>query len=233
MNFDDLLFAFIIAGIGLSGACLRAEYLAHHGRKDAERRKLANLRESHLHGITVSSCIALAMLTLACAPAPAAGEGAPPQDSLTPGMRVRIQVQDGSPREIIGTVKSLDVRSVAVEVPGRAEPVSLLREKITRLDVSEGSRSRGIDAAIGAAIGAAVGGAGGALADSGGSHHSHYVGSGEVAAVGALLGAGIGALLGVAIPPGERWKESAAARYRVGFAPQLDHGLKIALALSF
>jgi hypothetical protein len=45
MTLDDLLIAILVAGIGLSGAYLRAELLAHRRFKAAERRKELALRE--------------------------------------------------------------------------------------------------------------------------------------------------------------------------------------------
>jgi hypothetical protein len=123
------------------------------------------------------------MLSLASESALAAAEDVPLQQSLTPGMRVRILAPDLSPSKVIGTIEQVSDDSVTLGVPGRNEPVSILREKIARLDVSEGPRSRGVDATI-----------------------------------------------GVAIPPGEHWQEVSAARYRVSFAPRLDHGAKLAVA---
>jgi hypothetical protein len=175
--------------------------------------------------------IALAILSLASAAASAADGDSQLQQSLTPGMRVRILTPDVSPSKVIGTVEQVSGDSVTLDVPGRNEPVSILREKIARLDVSEGPRSRGVDAAIGAGIGAVVGAAGGALANSSG--RGHIVSGGEVAGVCALLGAGVGALIGVAIPPGEHWKEISVTRYRVSFAPRLDHGADLAVAWKF
>ena len=45
MILDDLLIAILIAGIGLSGAYLRAELSLHRRLKAAERRKELALRE--------------------------------------------------------------------------------------------------------------------------------------------------------------------------------------------
>jgi len=174
---------------------------------------------------------ALVMLSLASASASAAEGDASLQQSLTPGMRVRILAPDVSRSKVIGTVEQVTDDSVTLDVPGRNEPVSVLREKIVRLDVSDGPRSRGVDSAIGAAIGAGIGAAGGALTN--GSGRGHIVSGGEVAAVCALFGAGLGALIGAAIPPGEHWKELSATRYRVSFAPRLDHGLDLAVAWQF
>jgi hypothetical protein len=47
MSIDDLLMAIIIAGIGLSGAYLRAEHISWRRENDAERKRLAGLRERH------------------------------------------------------------------------------------------------------------------------------------------------------------------------------------------
>jgi len=47
MSIDDLLMAIIIAGIGLSGAYLRAEHMSWRRENDAERKRLAGLRERH------------------------------------------------------------------------------------------------------------------------------------------------------------------------------------------
>jgi hypothetical protein len=174
---------------------------------------------------------ALVLFAFLSSSATAADADAPPPQSLSPGLRVRILAPDLFSNKVIGTVDQVSTDYLTVDVPGRAEPVSILREKITRLDVSEGPRSRGVDAAIGAVLGAGAGAAGGALAwRSGGDQ---IVGRGYVAGVCALLGAGVGALVGVAIPPGERWKEASTARFQVNFAPRLDHGLDLAVAWQF
>ncbi len=183
--------------------------------------------------IAMSLINALASLTLAClfASVSAAGEDAPLDLSLTPGMRVRVLAPDISPSRVVGTINRVDDRSVTIDVPGRSEPVSVLREKIARLDVSKGPRSRGVDAAIGAGIGAGVGLAVGAAA---GSNQKGQIVSGDaVAGACALFGALIGGVIGVSVPPGERWNEMPATRYRVGFAPRPDHGLDMAIAWRF
>jgi hypothetical protein len=174
---------------------------------------------------------AFILWSLASTLASAADGDAPATLSLTAGMRVRIVAPEVSATKLIGTVDRVSDDSVTLEVQNRSQPVVLSREKIVRLDVSDGVRSRGIDAAIGAVVGAGVGAAGGALASSGG--RGHIVSGGYVAAVCALLGAGVGALIGVAIPPGEHWKAMSATRYRVGFMPRLDHGLDLAVAWNF
>jgi hypothetical protein len=182
-------------------------------------------------GFVVSLNGALVLSTFGCASASAADQDAPIQHWLTPGTRVRILTPDISSGKVVGTIKMVDDLSLTIDVPGRAESVSVLRERISQLDVSEGPRSRAVDAAIGAGIGAALGAAGGELASAG--EKNHLVSNGEVAAVCALLGAGLGALIGVAVPPGERWSKKPASRYRVGFAPRLDHGLDVAVAWDF
>ena len=178
-------------------------------------------------------CGALVMLSLAFASASAADGDVPLQQSLTPGMRVRILAPEVSPHKVIGTVQRVSEDSVTLDVPGHNEPVSVLREKIARLDVSEGPRSRGVDSTIGAGIGAAVGAAGCAAGNGGGQNDVVRISTGAVAAFCALLGGGLGALIGALIPPGEHWKEIAATRYRVSFAPRLDHGADLAVAWKF
>lgn len=82
--------------------------------------------------------VALVMLFLASASAFAADEDVPP---LSPGMRVRILAPELSPSKVMGTVNRVNDDSVTLDVPGRSEPVSISREKIARLDVSDGPRS--------------------------------------------------------------------------------------------
>jgi hypothetical protein len=182
--------------------------------------------------VAMSLSNVLALLTLAClfASVSVAGEDPPLDLSLAPGMRVRVLVQDISPSIFVGTISRVGDQSVTIDVPGRSEPISVLREKIARLDVSSGRRSRWVDAAIGAGIGAA----GSALACSSGENkHSFIVNNTDVTAGCALVGGLIGAAIGAAIPPGEHWNEMPATRYRVGFAPRLDHGLNVAIAGRF
>jgi hypothetical protein len=174
--------------------------------------------------------IVLATLSLASSES-AAGEDVPQPQLLAPGMRVRILAPEVFPSKVIGTIEQVSDDSVIVGVPGRNEPVSILREKIARLDVSEGPRSRGVDATIGGVIGAGIAAA--ACAAWNRSGQGHLVSTGEVAGVCALFGSGVGAIIGVAVPPGERWKEMSATRYRVSFAPRLDHGLDMAVAWKF
>jgi hypothetical protein len=184
-----------------------------------------------LHLASGFECLAPVVLTIAFTSAFAAGDDATLQLSLTPGTRIRIQAPEVFPGKVVGTVNALSADSLTIQVPGRSEPVSVLRDKIARLEVSDGPRSRGVDAAIGAGIGAGIGAVGGAVADSG--KGSQIVGRGAVVVVFALLGTGVGALIGAAIPPGERWKPISADRYRVTFAPGLDHGLDLAIAWKF
>jgi hypothetical protein len=174
---------------------------------------------------------ALVMLSLTCLTARAADGDALLQQSLTAGMHVRILAPSLSPSKVIGTIAQVSDDAVTVDIPGRSEPVSISREKIARLDVSDGRRSRGVDSAIGAGIGAGIGAAGCAAGNGSGS--GHIVSTGAVAGVCALLGAGLGALIGAAIPPGEHWKTIAESRYRISFAPRLDHGANLAIAWNF
>jgi hypothetical protein len=181
--------------------------------------------------ITMSLSNPLALLTLAClfASVPAAAEDAPVDLSLTPGMRVRVLAPGISPSKVVGTISMVDDQSLTIDVPGRSEPILVLREKIARLDVSAGHRSRWRDAAIGAGIGAA----GSALACSANETKHSIVNNTDVTAGCALVGALLGLTIGAVIPPGEYWNEMPATRYRIGLAPRLDHGLNLAVAWNF
>jgi len=186
------------------------------------------LRYWNTRAVYISFCGTLALLCIAGTSASAADAEVP---QLTPGMRVRILAPDLSPSKVIGTIDQVSDDSVTLDVPGRNEPVSILRTKIARLDVSGGPRSRGVDATIGGLLGAGIAAAGCALAN--GSGRGQIVSTGAVAGVCALFGGGIGAIVGVAIPPGERWKEVSPTGYRISFAPRLDHGLDLAVAWKF
>jgi hypothetical protein len=175
--------------------------------------------------------IALVVLSIVSASASAADADVSLPQSLSPGMRVRILAPEVAPGKIIGTVKQVSDDSVTVSVPGRNEPVSIFRQKIARLDVSEGPRSRGVDATIGGVVGAGIAAAGCSLAN--GSGRGHIVSTGAVAGVCAIFGSGIGAGIGAAIPPGEHWQEIPATHYRVSLAPRLDHGANFAVAWKF
>ena len=54
MNFDDFFIAIIIAGIGLSVACLCAKYREWRNFQVAERRKAARFREMQARHIRTS-----------------------------------------------------------------------------------------------------------------------------------------------------------------------------------
>lgn len=160
----------------------------------------------------------LTLATLAAALALATGtvraaEAVSP-DGPVPGQRVRIQAPEVSHDTLVGTVSAVDADFITIAVAGRATPLSVPRTRIVKLEVSEGPRSRGTHALIGAGIGLAVG------ALIGSTQNAAYIHSGGVAAVGGIVGAGIGALIGVAIPPGDRWAVVPNSHLQVGFAPR-------------
>jgi hypothetical protein len=170
--------------------------------------------------------VAMTIVSLFAVPTAAVADDAM-SPSLAPGTRVRILAPDAFPGKLVGTIKSVNDQSVTLDVPDRAAPVSVLREKIVRMDVSAGLRSRGVDALIGCGIGAVVG-----LAI-GSTQHGAYTSKGTVDAVGVVVGSGIGALIGVATPQPERWIPTAAFRSRVTLAPRIDHGVGLTVAVGF
>jgi len=52
MNFDDVLFALIVCGIGLAGACFRSEYLLLRDLRAAERRRQRAMRKLQLERLS-------------------------------------------------------------------------------------------------------------------------------------------------------------------------------------
>jgi hypothetical protein len=56
MSIDNLLIAIIIAGIGLSGACLCAKYREWRRDLDAEKRQAVSFREMHVHHMGLEEC---------------------------------------------------------------------------------------------------------------------------------------------------------------------------------
>jgi hypothetical protein len=165
-----------------------------------------------------------ALIVLIALTAPAAGEEGGQIPQLAPGMRVRVSAAGIADSPFVGTIGSLDDRSISLRVRGRADPLTVPREKILRLDLSAGKRSRW----TGTLIGAALGGVAGGLA---GRTSSSYTAANE--AGGAVLGVLVGGLVGFAIPPGYHWNEVPATRYRVSLAPRFDHKLGAAFAVAF
>jgi hypothetical protein len=176
------------------------------------------------------ACVLLVLLCATSMSSSADGD-TPLQQSLSPGMRVRIVAPEVAPRKMVGTVSQVTADSVAIDIPGRNEPVSISREKIDRLDVSYGQGLRGVHAAIGAIVGAAIGAV--ACAALNGSGQGHIVSTGDIAGICAIIAGGLGAGIGAAVPPGERWKAVPTRRYRVSFAPRLDHGADFAVAWKY
>jgi hypothetical protein len=78
----------------------------------------------------VTLCVALVVLSFASASVSAADEDVPLQQSLTPGMRVRILAPEVAPGKIIGTVTRVSDDAATLNIPSRSEPVLILREKI-------------------------------------------------------------------------------------------------------
>ena len=149
--------------------------------------------------------------------------------SIAVGTRVKVSAPEISTTPVIGTVRALDAKSLTVDVSGRTEPLAVPRDRIRRLEVSTGRRSRWTGALIGGLLGAA---AGAALGNSTASKNAYDVKSADQAG-GAVLGLLVGAGIGALIPPGERWQDVSSSRYRVSFAPRVDRTPGIAFALSF
>jgi hypothetical protein len=148
--------------------------------------------------------------------------------SLEPGTRVRVEAPGLARSRVVGTVRSLDGESLEFVADGSHEPVRIARERISRLESSHGHGSRLVDALIGGLAGGAVG----ALVGKASTSKSGYMESAAEAGA-AILGALLGTTIGAVSPPGERWQDVPASRYRVSLAPRLDGQIGVKFAVAF
>ena len=163
--------------------------------------------------------VAALLLTLATARAGRGAEAAAPaEDHAFPGLGTRVRVTSSDLRSgpLVGTLTSIEEKSLAVQAQGRSEAVALDREKIRRFEWSVRPSRKKKGALIGLGVGFGLGLAGTfILCETFGT--SCPVGEGLVfgtvygVAVGAF-GAGVGALAS----PGERWAEVSLDRIPSG-----------------
>jgi hypothetical protein len=111
------------------------------------------------------------------------------------GARLRLTLATGD-RPLVGAFLALDASTLTLQVPGRTDAMAVGRDGITRVEVSEGHRSRGTGALygtlIGAGAGAVIGVVGGAAGNPSGEKAQGAVEGGLILAV---LGAPLGALV--------------------------------------
>jgi hypothetical protein len=168
---------------------------------------------------------------------------AQPVSDLAVGSRVRLVAGAVSPRRLTGTIVRLDAASLEVQTTDRVQPMLVPRESITKVQISLGPRSRW----RGAWIGALLGGATVAVAALAAREEpcepqpDQWFGCASFGpskgAVFAILGAtavGSGAAIGALVPPGDRWKNAAAAAPPgASGGPARTRELKISLAVRF
>jgi hypothetical protein len=116
-------------------------------------------------------------------------------------------------------------------VPKTKEPLVVDRRDVTKVEISLGQRSRGRGARRGFLVGAAIGAVIG-LIDYGDAHDPTFNLTGSAIAFG-LLGGATGAIVGVALPPGEIWKEAQGDRPRVAFMPMRQQGIGLSVSFGF
>jgi hypothetical protein len=151
---------------------------------------------------------------------------------LKPGDRIRAQAPSASPGPLVGTVVAFQADSLMVQGDTKSWRLSLA--SITRLDISQGRRSR---AGLGAGIGLLVGAGVGALIGSGcdaivvpvsSEAGCVVVGAAVFGGAGALVGAVTGALMRT-----ERWAEVPLDRLRVSFTSDRGRALTLGASLTF
>lgn len=135
-------------------------------------------------------------------------------------------------RWLIGRIVAANDQHVTLEASGGTGRVVVRREDITFVALSEGRRSRGKGALIGAGVGAGVGALVGLA--SGDDPPGFLAFSAEAkATLAAIVLAPIGALIGLAIPPTERWNEVTTDRIRLSLAPVRGSVAAVSLKLGF
>jgi hypothetical protein len=136
-------------------------------------------------------------------------------------------------RWLIGKVEPGGDRTLALWASGGTGRTTVRRADITSVAVSEWRRTRGKTALIGAGIGAGTGVlVGFGLGDDPREFPIVFTAPQKALVLGVLLGS-VGALIGVAVPPGERWREVPADHIRVGLSPLRGSGAAISLGLAY
>ena len=151
---------------------------------------------------------------------------------LEAGARVRVVVSSGQGR-LTGGLLAVDNERLTLQIENEKTPRVLPRAEVTALAVSAGRRSRGRGALLGAGVGVVVG----AVIGFAGGDDPNVDEGGLTASENAVEGAGIfgaiGALIGLAIPPGERWKEVPLDRVRVSLLPVRGRGVRVSVVVPF
>jgi hypothetical protein len=191
----------------------------------------------------VAVCVGAALVGLA------AGATAAEPSRIGPGSRVRVTLLSSGKRFVGRVVEANEHELILRRKEGdKADPLSVPRLDIKRLEVSERPSRKGFGAAIGAAagVGAAVvvGLAAGESCPDRPSENSlltfsQSLGSslcfnrGETALLTALLTIPAGALLGAVMAPGELWQpvDDRNIALSIGFAP--GGGVSAGVALRF
>ena len=153
------------------------------------------------------------------------------------GSRIRVTAPALGVDKLVGTSVEADATRIRVQADDQASPMTISLTDVTRLEVSQGQKSRvGRGALIGLGVGAGVGAVLGfvlgseACIDSG----STCPGFGALVVGGGLgiLGAGVGAGIGALIKS-ERWEEVPLDRLRVNIVPLRDGRFALGLSVAF
>ncbi len=187
-----------------------------------------------LCGISEVRAVVLAAALVLTGSADLFGQEAPP---VAPGDRVRIAAPEIVNDRVVGTVVALKPDTLAVNVENRDSPLALPLASLTKLEVSQGQKSRTLKGAgIGFLVGGAAGLATAALACAiAGDCDADDPYTGLVYAVFGVLGAGVGTLTGAIIGSTikvDRWDTVQLDQLRVGLPPR-GHGLEVSAKFVF
>ena len=151
--------------------------------------------------------------------------------SLSPGKRIRVQTESSS-SWVIGTILALDVDSLRLLLADTTHEVSIKRNSITRLEVSDSVKSSaGRKALQGFVIGTALGAIAGVASGDDQSGFIRFT-AGEKAGMLGIVGGGLGALLGALAGSSvhERWSSLPVAGVHATLTPR---GAGLMLSIRF
>jgi hypothetical protein len=151
--------------------------------------------------------------------------------------RVRAFVTEpsGDSRKVVGRVLETSETALTIEKSREAAPQVVLRENITKLELSVRPGRRSVGAMIGLGVGAAAGVALGLAGEDEEETESWDLGptDEEYAVIGALLLGSVGCLLGMAVAPGEQWEVVNPDAFRLGADSAHQGGRRVLVAIDF
>jgi hypothetical protein len=147
-------------------------------------------------------------------------------EPLTPGARIRVTAPTQASRQIVGILTSVDPSVLTVQTS--KEFITVRREAIRTLELSERRGRKGKGALIGAGVGLLA-----AALVAATTKQGDFLTPGESFLAGVILFIPTGTGLGALLAPGERWVPVPAAALRPTDARYGRAGFQVALRVRF